>query len=487
MSTFRRDIKHFWAKWLPVFLLLTGCAVGPDFRRPETPVPAAWSGATTDVTQQTSITTSQPAELVDWWKAFEDPMLTSLVERAAASNLDLRQAEARIRQARATRGIAASGLWPEIDANSSYSRGLNSSASFGSSGSSLQPTLLPVANDLYQAGLDAAWELDIFGGVRRGVEASQADLQAAVEDRRSVFVSLVAEVGINYVSLRGLQQQILIARENLAAQKHTAEITRKRYEAGFVGGLDAANAIALVATTESQIPLLESSAQAAIYNLGVLLGLPPAALAEELGSDKPIPTTPPEVPVGLPSDLIRRRPDIRRAEAQLHADTARIGVATADLFPKFALTGSYGFLSTDFSSLANWSSRFYSYGPSVTWPIFTAGRIRWNIELQKAFKDEDLAAYEQTVLTALKDVETALVAYAKDQQRISSLNVAVENNLRAVDLSTKLYVAGKSDFLNVLVAQRSLNSSQDALVQSMRSLATDLIALYKALGGGWEK
>ncbi len=191
--------------------------------------------------------------------------------------------------------------------------------------------------------------------------------------------------------------------------------------------------------------------------------------------------------MGLPSDLIRRRPDIRRAEAQLHAATARIGVATADLFPKFSLTGSFGYLSSDLNSLANWNSHFYSYGPSVSWPIFTAGRIRWNIELQKAFAEQDLAAYEQTILTALKDVETALVAYAKEQQRINSLTVAVANNLKAVDLSTKLYVAGRSDFLNVLVAQRALNISQDALAQSTRSLATDLIALYKALGGGWEE
>jgi NodT family efflux transporter outer membrane factor (OMF) lipoprotein len=415
-------------------------------------------------------------------------MLTSLVERAIASNLDLRQAEARIRQARATRGIAVSGLFPQINANSSYSQSLNSRASFGAGGSpSLQSTIVPSSNDLFQAGLDAVWELDIFGGVRRSIESAQAGLQASVEDRRDVLVTLISEVGVNYVSLRGFQQQILISKKNLAAQKHTAEITRKRYEAGFVSGLDAANANAQVATTESQIPLLQSGAQAAIFSLSVLLGLPPAALTEELNSDQPIPTTPPEVPVGLPSDLMRRRPDIRRAEAQLHAATANIGVATADLFPRFSLTGSAGFLSSDITSLANFSSRFWSYGPSVTWPIFTAGRIRWNIELQKAITEQDLAAYEQTVLNALKDVETALVAYDKDQERIRSLVVAVENNRKAVELSTKLYVVGKSDFLNVLVAQRSLNSSEDALVQTTRNLATDLIALYKALGGGWEK
>jgi outer membrane protein, multidrug efflux system len=482
------DIRYSFLSILLAAVLLAGCAVGPDFRRPETAVPGAWSGLTgNDTISQTSITTPQPAQLVAWWNTFNDPILTSLVERAILSNLDLRQAEARIRQARSTRGIVVSGLFPEIDASANYNRSLNSRASFGSSGStSLQPTILPSSNDLFQAGLDAAWEIDIFGGVRRSVEAAQANLQAAVEDRRAVLVSLVAEVGVNYVSLRGFQQQILIARHNLETQKHTAEITRKRFEAGFASGLDTANANALVATTESQIPLFESAAQAAIYSLSVLLGLQPAALAQELSSDQPIPTTPPEVPVGLPSDLIRRRPDIRRAEAQLHAATANIGVATADLFPKFSLTGSFGILSTDISSLTNWSSRFWSYGPTVTWPIFTAGRIRWNIELQKAFSEQDLAAYEQTILTALKDVETALVAYSKEQERTRSLGVAVENNRKAVDLSTRLYVVGKSDFLNVLVAQRSLNTSEDALVQSTRNQATNLIALYKALGGGWE-
>lgn len=463
--------------------LLGGCAVGPDFHRPRVPVPPAWRGVADNATMlHPSIVTDQPARLAAWWQNFHDPVLTSLVERAIASNLDLRQAEARLRQARASRGIAASGLFPEIAADASYSRSLSTRSSFGSSGATtLQPTVVPAASDLFQAGLDAAWELDIFGGTRRRVEAAQANLQAAREDRREVLVSLAAEVGLNYVNLRGFQQQILIAWQNLETQKHTAEITRKRFEAGFVSGLDAANANALEATTEAQLPGLETSAQAAIYSLSVLLGLQPAALAEELTA-----ATPPEIPAGLPSDLIRRRPDIRRAEAGLHASTAAIGVAIADLFPKFSLTGSFGFMGNDLGSVSNWTSRYWSYGPTVTWPIFTAGRIRWNMELQKAIREEDLAAYEQTILVALKDVETALVAYAKDQERIRSLGVAVENNRKAVELSTRRYVTGKSDFLNVLVAQRSLNTTEEALVQSTRSLATDLIALYKALGGGWE-
>jgi len=335
-------------------------------------------------------------------------------------------------------------------------------------------------------GLDASWELDLFGGVRRNIEASEADIKAAVEDRRDVLVSLAGEVGANYANLRGFQQQIEIARRNLEAQKHTAEITRKRHEAGFVGGLDVANARAQVASTQSQIPVIESSAKAAIYSLSVLLGQQPTVLDRELALDKPIPTTPPEVPIGLPSDLIRRRPDIRRSEAQLHAATARIGVATADLFPRFSLTGSFGLQGKEVSALGSLSNRFWSVGPAASWPIFDAGRIRWNIEVQNALQEQALLTYEQTILTALKDVETALVAYAKEQEHRQYLTEEVKENRKAVDLSMKLYVSGRTDFLNVLTAQRSLYVAEDALVQSTRNLATNLIALYKALGGGWE-
>jgi NodT family efflux transporter outer membrane factor (OMF) lipoprotein len=298
---------------------------------------------------------------------------------------------------------------------------------------------------------------------------------------------MVGEVGNNYLNLRGFQQQIAIAHQNLKAEKHNAEITRKRFEAGFVGALDVANANALVATTEAQIPTLESSARAAIYSLGVLLGREPAALEKELARATPIPPNPLEIPVGLPSELLRRRPDIRRAEAQIHAATARIGVATADLFPKFSLTGSFGFSSNDLTKLGNLSnSKFWAFGPTVTWPIFAGGRIVYNIRVQDALTEQALLTYQKTVLTALKDVETALVAYAKEQQRRKSLAIAVTNNRKAVDLAMKLYVAGKTDFLNVLTAQLNLYNTENSLVQSTNTVDTNLIALYKALGGGWE-
>ncbi|MEJ2672211.1 MAG: efflux transporter outer membrane subunit [Deltaproteobacteria bacterium] len=466
--------------------LAAGCMVGPDYHKPETKVPTTWDGQNVVAPSQPSKTTNQPVKLVDWWKAFKDPTLTSLVEMAIRNNLDVRTTEARIRQARAALGVAGAPLWPGLDSSVIYQRSQSSSATVTSGG----PAISSAAGlrELFQVGLDASWELDIFGGTRRNIEAAGADLKAAVEDRRDVLVTMAGEVANNYLNLRGFQQQIAIAEKNLAAQKHNAEITRKRFEAGFVGALDVANANAQVATTAAQIPTLKSAARAAIYNLGVLLGREPAALEKYLAKTAPIPPNPPEIPVGLPSELVRRRPDIRRAEAQLHAATARIGVATADLFPKFSLTGSFGFSSNDLTKLGNLSnSKFWSLGPTVTWPIFAGGRIRYNIKVQDALTEQALLTYQKTVLTALKDVETALVAYAKEQQRRKSLATAVVNNRRAVDLAMKLYVAGKTDFLNVLNAQLNLYTTENALVQSTNAVDTNLIALYKALGGGWEK
>jgi NodT family efflux transporter outer membrane factor (OMF) lipoprotein len=341
-------------------------------------------------------------------------------------------------------------------------------------------------HDLYAAGLDATWELDIFGGVRRDIEAAEADIQFAIEDRNDVLVTLTSEVALSYLDLRGFQRQLTIAKENLAAQQYTADLTRRRKAGGFVSGLDVANAEAQVAVTLSQMPSLEASKRQAIYSLSVLLGRDPSALVEELDSEQPIPTVPPEVPVGLPSDLLRRRPDIRRAEAQLHAATARIGVATADLFPRFTLSGALSVQGNKVKSLANWNNAFWSFGPSASWPIFSAGRIRSNIAVQESLTDQAMLTYQRTVLTALQDVENALVAYAQEQQHREALRSAVAANRRAVDLSRLLYSQGQIDFLNVLNAQRSLYASEDALVQSERTIATDLVALYKGLGGGWE-
>jgi multidrug efflux system outer membrane protein len=456
-------------------MTVTGCLVGPDFKPPQTQVPAAWIETATP--QPPAV--AQFQDLVHWWTTFDDPMLSALVGRAIQSNLDLKLAQARIRQARAARNVTAAGLGPAVNGAGSYVR--------SASGVETATGSKNLTSSLYRTGLDAAWELDIFGGVRRSVEATEANVQAAVEDRRDVLVTLAAEVALNYTDLRSFQQQIIIAQQNLEAQRHTAEITRQRFQAGFVGALDVANANAQVASTASQIPLLESLARQTIYSLSILLAREPSALLEELTPAAAIPAAPPATPVGVPADLLRRRPDIRRAEAQIHAATAQIGVATADLFPKFALSGSIGFQSNEFSSWVDCVNRFWSFGPSANWQIFASGGILANIELQKALQEQSLIAYQQTVLTALQDVENALIASTKEAKRREALAEAVDSNRKAVQYSLQLYTQGQVDFLNVLDAQRSLYVSEQALVQSTHDISTDLVALYKALGGGWKE
>ena len=465
---------------------MSGCSVGPNFVPPVRDMPSSWNAQEVVTPQQPSKTVIEPITLIDWWRSFKDPTLNSLVNLAIETNPDVLQAEARIRQARAARGVAVAGFFPEISGQAFFQRSQGSSSTVGAGGAPAVTSSVGF-RDLFQVGLDASWELDVFGGTRRNLEAASADLQTAVEDRRDVLVTLLGDVGTNYLNLRGFQKQLAIARQNLEAQKKTAQITHRRFEAGFVSRLDVANADAQVDTTAAQIPLLESSIRAAIYSLEVLLGQNPGFMEKLLARPYPIPPTPLQIPVGLPSDLLRRRPDIRRAEAQLHAATARIGVAVADLFPRFFLTGNAGVSASDLTRITNLqNSKYWSFSPSVTWPVFAAGRILWNIELQNAVEQQNFFAYQKTVLNALKEVETALAAYAKEQEHWKFLAQAVENNRRAVDLSMKLYLAGKTDFLNVLTAQRALFVTEDALAQSNRTIVTNLIALYKALGGGWE-
>lgn len=486
----------------------TGCAVGPNYKPPERRMPAAWGelSATTQPTSQPSSASAQPATLVQWWRTFNDPTLDRLVRRAMISSPDLRSARARVRQARAQRGVVAADLFPTVSTSGAYQRSRSSPNVIGgfsspgaTAGSTTQPVGAPgaatslsafgigVEQDLYQVGFDAAWEIDVFGGTRRAVEAATADIQAAVESQRDVYVSLLAEVAMNYVQLRGYQREAAIARDNLQAQRESLDLTRTRVQAGLGTDLDVAQAESQVATTEAQIPTLETLARQSIHQLSILLGLDPMALAGELSTEQEaIPRPPPHVPVGLPSDLLRRRADVRRAERQLAAATARVGVAVADLFPKFSLTGALGLESAKFKSLFNANSNFWSIGPSVSWPIFDAGRIWNNIQVQNALQEQAAVAYEQAVLTALREVEDALVAFDKEQTRRKSLTAAVEANRRSFALATQLYEQGRQNFLNVLDAQRSLYASQDALVQSDRDVSTNLVALYKALGGGWE-
>jgi NodT family efflux transporter outer membrane factor (OMF) lipoprotein len=484
----RRSVPILLAVVGLIPLLVSGCMVGPDYHPPHPNAPAAWVGVMKAPAKQPSVATAQPARLTQWWRQFNDPTLTLLVEEAVKTNLDLQLAEARLRQARATRGVVAGALWPAVTASAIYQRERLAGTASGQGVTAAGQGVISGSRDenLYQAGFDAVWELDVFGGLRRNVESANANIQAAIEGISDVQVSLIAEVALNYVQLRGFQQQIVIAQNNLKAQQDTAKITLQRLKAGFVSALDVANADAEVATTESQIPVLEIAAQQSIYALSTLLGRPPADLLKQLTPTGNLPGVPAQVPVGLPSDLLRRRPDIRVAEAQLHAATAQIGVATADLFPKFSLTGSMTWQSNLLQSWWNTASQSFFFGPSATWPIFQGGSIVSNVHVQEALRDQAFITYQKTVLGALQDVENALIAFANEQQHRQSLNDAVVANRKAVDLSMQLYTMGQTDFLNVLNAQRSLYASEDALVQSSRSIATDLIALYKALGGGWE-
>jgi len=309
---------------------------------------------------------------------------------------------------------------------------------------------------------------------------------AAEFDRRDTLVTLLGEIARNYVEARGYQRRLTIVRENIAAQEQDVAITQDRFTNGLASNLDVQQATTLLATTRADIPTLESSLQASIRRLGVLLGQPPGALTIELSTAEPIPTAPPDVPVGLPSELLLRRPDVRKAERQLAAANAEIGVATADLFPKFSLTGAAGFQSVSASDWFSAGSKFWSIGPTVQWNIFDAGRIRANIRVKNARQEQALAAYEQTVLMAFEEVENGLTTYANEQIRRRSLEEAVKSSQESLLLANKLYANGLANFINVLDSERSLYQAQDQLVQSERAVSTNLIALYKSLGGGWE-
>jgi NodT family efflux transporter outer membrane factor (OMF) lipoprotein len=339
---------------------------------------------------------------------------------------------------------------------------------------------------LYQIGFDSNWELDVFGGTRRRLEAAADELAASVEGLHDITISLLAEVARNYIELRGAQQRLKVAHENLAAQQETLALTLSRANAGLTSRADVTRAAAQVATTSATIPPLQASVRRSIHLLSTLLAKEPLALSDELETNQPLVFLPPEVPVGLPSDLLKRRPDIRRAERQMAAATARIGSAEADLFPKFALTGGIGLDSTSTGSLFDWQSRYFFISPTVTWRVFDAGRIISNVALQKAARQESLWEYRNTILTALREVEDGLVAYATEQERRNALAEALKQNQDSLNLIRSQYENGLATFLEVLDAQRSVLSTQDQLAQADISLGTGLVTLYKALGGGWE-
>jgi outer membrane protein, multidrug efflux system len=462
-----------------VIVSAAGCVVGPDYHPAGANAPADWIQPEADGVADRASTPSS------WWSSFNDVELDSLIQRAARSNLDLRMAEARLRQARAVRGGTAADFWPSIDASGSYARA-KQSQNQPLIGALPLPPNFPFEYSIYQAGFDASWEIDIFGSKRRALEAATAEWEGAIEARNDAMISLLSEVARNYVELRGSQQRLGIAQRDLELQQEATELTRARFQGGVATELDVTREAALLAAQQSAIPPLETALRSAMYALAVLLGQQPGELVAELSPVANVPPVPPKVPIGLPSDLLRRRPDVRRAERQLAAETARIGVAKAEWFPKISLTGDAG---TESVSLSNWfdpGSRFWSIGPSVQWNALDFGRVRAQVRAQTAVQEAALATYQKAVLVSLQEAENAIVAYAQEQNRHRALADEVADNRRSLDMANSLFAAGRVNFLDVLDARRSLYQSDDLLAVSDQAVSLDLIALYKALGGGWE-
>jgi NodT family efflux transporter outer membrane factor (OMF) lipoprotein len=466
-----------------VTLLGASCSVGPDYQAPAPVMPAGW------VEGESHGSSALPADLARWWTEFNDPLLNSLAERAVKANLDLLIAQARIREARAAQRVAETGAWPTLDLSGEYSHNRTSENAVGlpSQGAVAAPREgADLEQDFYRSSFDASWEIDVFGGTRRRIEAARATADAAVEDGRAVLVTLLGEVAKNYIDLRGLQRRLGVAQENLRAQRETARLTKIRFDAGLASDLEVAQAQGQASLTAAEIPTLESALKQTVYRLDLLLGAQPGRLWDELAPEAPVPALPPAAHVGLPVELLRRRPDIRRAERQLAAANAQIGAATAELYPRFFLTGAFGLQSISADDWFSGGSRFWSIGPMITWPVFDAGKIRANIEIRSAQQEQALRLYEKSVLSALQDVESSLVSYAKEQTRYRALLDAATANRRAVALANELYKQGLVAFLNVLDAERTLYSSESELALSEANMASNLVALYKALGGGWD-
>lgn len=460
--------------------LLGACTVGPDYVPPQTSLPTGYSEA---AGSPTTAPLTSPKLDAAWWTNFGDPVLNHLIDEARQTAPDLAEAEARVREARAMRGAAGAAEYPEVDAGAAYAR---------THGSANVPLGVPpgglgpgIDGNLWQAGFDASWEIDVFGGTRRRIEAANAAYEASLAGRGDAVLMLTGEIARDYVVLRGAQRQLAVAQENLAIQRDALALTRAQFDAGLASRLDVLRAQAQVEATEAEIPTFVVDARTAIYRIGALMGVPPESLLTELDAPAAIPMPVADVPVGLPSDLLQRRPDIRAAERQLAAANARIGVATADLYPHFYLTGAAGLESLDASTFLTAPSRYLSVGPGISWLVFDAGKVRFTVQAQQARTDAAAAQYQRVVLDALRDVETALVSYGQSKIRRERLAAEASADRDAVGIAERLYRQGLDDFLPVLDAERSLYVAEDKLAQTDRDTDIALVALYKALGGGW--
>ncbi len=454
-------------------LLTTSCVVGPDY---ETPEPVAPVEYTSELERGL---TSGSAQLDEWWTQFEDPLLDSLIQRALERNLDIDEALTRIREARAFRSIAGTRLFPTIDANGSYTRTRTSADT--ANGAFSERTF-----NNFALGFDATWEIDVWGRSRRNLEANRADFDAVLEDARDVLISVLAETALNYVDLRNFQERARIARANILRQEQTLELTQNLYEANLVSLLDVVQAKTNLESTRATLPTLEAEARAARNRLAVLLGLYPGDLEEELRVVTPIPVAPVEIAVGVPADIIRRRPDIRRAERELAAQTARIGIEVAELYPRLTLFGNIGFETEHVNKFFRRDALAAGFGPSLTWNVFNRDRIRDNIRIEDARQEAALVRYERSILLALEEVENAMTRFVRDQISADSLNLAVREAKRAVELSRNQYSQGLVSFQSVLDSQSRLFSLEELLAERRASITSNSIALYKALGGGWE-
>lgn len=423
-----------------------------------------------------------------WWETLNDAELDALVARAVKNNLDLKIANSRLLEARAARRISRADLLPSVNSANSFQR-IRGGFENGNVHVANKPGgsifVSPFESNIFQIGFDASWEIDLFGGKRHELQAATAEVHESEESRRDVLVSLLGEVARNYVELRGAQKRLQIIRSNIALQRDSLHLTEVRAEAGLGNQLDVRRQQEQVETSEASVPAIETEVKLAIHRLGMLLGQEPASLQLELEVQGPMPANPPAVPVGLPADLLNRRPDLRQAQAAVIAAASRVGAAKADLFPKIVLTGAAGRQATDLSGFTLGAGNFFAVGPGVTIPIFEAGRIRANIAAKKQQFEQASIQYQLAALNALRETEDSLTAYGREQERRKKLLAAVESSREATQLATELYARGLTDFLSVLDAQRDQLANEDALASSDTAVLTDLVALYKSLGGGW--
>jgi len=461
--------------WGWMLAALVGCAVGPNYRQPDLASSEKWSRL--DSANDALRYTDKAESLRQWWLKLDDLLLSEFVDEALQANLDLRKAQARLREVRARRAVAASAYYPNLSASGSASRRQSTKSAGMNSGGT--------TSNAFSAGFDASWEADIFGGVRRSVEAANADQASAEASLEDTRVSLVAEVARNYFEVRSFQIRLAIARSNLESQTETLQLTEFRSQAGLVSAQDVEQAKSIREQTLAQLPSLESSLASSMHSLDILLGKIPGSLQTRLSSEAKLPEMPSQIAVGIPADTLRQRPDIRVAERKLAAETARVGVATAALYPSLKLSGSVGIEALTQASMGNGLGFFYSLLAGVTAPIFQGGRLRAQLEAQDAIREQALLHYEQAVLLALREVEDVLVALVRNRERAEALERAVEAAKNASLLARQRYSAGVIDFQPVVDTERSVLSLEDSLASTRAEGVFALIRLYKALGGGW--